>query len=277
MKVVNAGYKYTHSADFVVNRPHGSGDYVLLIIKTEAFFILNGERIVAPKDSVIAYKKGTPQIYGAAKDKFINDWIHFELDKNEYDELKSLGVEFDTILQTHNSSILSSLIKSVFYELYSNNLYSDDSVSLFLRLILLKLAESRKTPVPSGEGIYYEALSKLRSDIYSYPDKDWSIESICLNLSISRSHLHHLYKTTFNTTISTDILTSRIEYAKYLLFSTDIQIKEISELCGYKNDVHFMRTFKRVLGITPTEYRNKQKISKKIMEQQKATTPFKIT
>jgi AraC family transcriptional regulator of arabinose operon len=276
MKVVNAGYKYTHSADFVVNRPHGSGDYVLLIIKTEAFFILNGERIVAPKDSVIAYKKGTPQIYGATKNKFINDWIHFELDKNEYDELKSLGIEFDTILQTHNSSILSSLIKSVFYELYSNNLYSDDSVSLFLRLILLKLAESHVTPKPSSEGIYYDSLSKLRSDIYSFPDRDWNIESICLALNISRSHLHHLYKTTFNTTISADIMTSRIEYAKYLLFSTDIQIREISELCGYKNDVHFMRTFKAALGVTPSEYRNGQKISKDAIRKSKNNTPFSI-
>ena len=82
MRIVNAGYKYTHGSDFFVNRPYGSGDYVLLVINTESFFVLNGERIIAQKGSVIVYKKGTPQIYGATKDKFINDWIHFELDEN---------------------------------------------------------------------------------------------------------------------------------------------------------------------------------------------------
>jgi len=36
---------------------------------------------------------------------------------------------------------------------------------------------------------------------------------------------------------------------------SDLPIKEISNLCGYKNEVHFMRQFKKLTTLTPTEYR----------------------
>lgn len=262
MKVVNAGYRYTHGYDFFINRPYGSGDYVLLVIKTEAFFVLDGKRILAPKNSVIVYKKGTPQIYGASEKEFINDWLHFELDECEYEWALSLGVPFDKILRVRDSSAFSSLIKSIFYEQYSKNSHSEQTASLYLKIIFLKLAEGLEPAPHNAAGVYYKPLSALRAEIYSSPSKNFSIDSICRQLNLSRSYLQHLYKAIFNTTVIADVTASRIEHAKYLLFSTDIPICEIAEQCGYKSDVHFMRVFKESVGVTPSEYRKEKRILK---------------
>ena len=71
-----------------------------------------------------------------------------------------------------------------------------------------------------------------------------------------------------------EVLLGRIEYAKYLLSSTDFTVYSISDMCGYANDVHFMRLFKKVTGTTPSKYRQDFKIIQKELENSKFQNPF---
>ena len=98
MNIVNAGYNYRHSPTFCIDRPHGSGDYILLIIRTAAFAILKGERIEISPNSILIFKKGTPQLYGARNGEYINDWIHFEINEAEELSISNLGIPFDTVI-----------------------------------------------------------------------------------------------------------------------------------------------------------------------------------
>ena len=41
MDIINVGFDYKHPADFKIQRPNGSGDYILLILRSPAFFIFN--------------------------------------------------------------------------------------------------------------------------------------------------------------------------------------------------------------------------------------------
>ena len=59
MRITNVGYNYRHSSGFCINRPFGSGDYILLIIKTEAFIYFGGQRTIVPPNSAVIFKKGT--------------------------------------------------------------------------------------------------------------------------------------------------------------------------------------------------------------------------
>jgi len=45
MKISNIGYNYRHDNNFEINRPTGSGDYIILLLKTPAFFITDNKRI----------------------------------------------------------------------------------------------------------------------------------------------------------------------------------------------------------------------------------------
>lgn len=47
----------------------------------------------------------------------------------------------------------------------------------------------------------------------------------------------------------------RIEEAKRLLKETQLRVVEISQQVGYENEKHFMKSFKSVCGVSPTEYR----------------------
>jgi len=254
MEIKSCGYDYRHSAAFKIKRPYGSGDYVLLILRSPAYVILKNKKHFTEGNAVIIFNKGTPQLFGAANCEFINDWVHFECDNTDILHLKELGIEFDTILQLQNVNALSSLQKYLCFEKHSNNKNSSQSTAMYFNLIMLKISDMCEQKKVKNTAIYEELLT-LRNDIFSYPQKNWSIEEVSKKLAISKSYLQHLYKMFFNTCIIKDITLSRIEHSKYLLFSTNYTICSISELCGYKNDVHFMRTFKRETGFTPTEYR----------------------
>ncbi len=47
----------------------------------------------------------------------------------------------------------------------------------------------------------------------------------------------------------------RMEEAKKLLAETDLKIVEIAQKVGYENDKYFMKTFRSVCGVSPSEYR----------------------
>ena len=53
----------------------------------------------------------------------------------------------------------------------------------------------------------------------------------------------------------------RMTQAKHLLRTTDMKVFEISWKVGYGNEKHFMKTFRAICGVSPTEYRKEEKAS----------------
>lgn len=275
MKIVNCGYDYHHPKGFRIHRPHGSGDCILLIIRSPASITVQNKVYEVKGNAVILFQKGSPQFYGSNGSEYINDWIHFECDQGDIDFLTELGIEFDKVLELRSVKDLSFFVKQLYFEKYSNNKNAKNSADLYFKLILLKLSdlcEQRKI----ADTEMQQRLISLKNRIFSYPQEDWNIEKIARQLSISRSYLQHQYKAFFNTGIKRDVTLSRLEYSKYLLFSTDYTISIIANMCGYENDVHFMRIFKKETGVTPTEYRKTLNYSHSQVKEAQNRTPFSL-
>lgn len=63
------------------------------------------------------------------------------------------------------------------------------------------------------------------------------------------------WKQCFHVNFSTYLNEYRIEKARALMQNPRINIKDISIACGYSDPNYFTRVFKRLTGLTPTEYR----------------------
>lgn len=256
MRVTNVGYNHYHDADFFISRPNGSGDYLMLLIKTPAIFTINGVEHRADANSAVLYNKGTPQFYKADGAQFGNDWFHF-LPDNEEDErfITALDIPFDKVLELDSVAELSVFVNMMCYESYSENLFKSDSVDLLAKLFFIKLSEKMHMSVSEDFGTWHKKLSMLRTKIYNMPSNDWNIDGLAHELTASRSSFQHMYKKIFGTTPMNDVIASRIERAKYLLSSTDYTVTHIAQMCGYSSDTHFMRQFKNKTGMTPAEFR----------------------
>jgi AraC-like DNA-binding protein len=51
----------------------------------------------------------------------------------------------------------------------------------------------------------------------------------------------------------------RVERSKQMLASTNLAIERVAQLVGFPSRTHFHRAFRRVLGVTPTEYRSSRR------------------
>ena len=276
MRIVNCGYNYRHPGDFSICRPDGTGDCIFLVVRSSAYFLFEGKRQLTEGNAVVLLRKGTPQLYGGVGKEFVNDWVHFEANDEDIKWINSLGLQFDTILELSNVLPLSSFIQQIFTEMYSENRNAGDSADLLFRLLILKASDLGQRAKDACSPYMLEKLLKLKTDIFSEPQSEKRVEEMAKELSLSCSYLQHLYKKHFQRSIKEDITASKLEYAKYLLFSTDDTVSAISALCGYQNDVHFMRLFKQKIGMTPTEYRISQSFSKDKTEKAKKRAPYSL-
>ena len=79
--------------------------------------------------------------------------------------------------------------------------------------------------------------------------------------SVSESSIKNYFHGVFGQSISQYTTHKRMTYASKLLSETDLPIIEISGRVGYENQSKFAAAFRREYGVTPLEYRRKQKIS----------------
>src|SRR5262245_10105271 len=74
----------------------------------------------------------------------------------------------------------------------------------------------------------------------------------------SESHFRHAFRGSVGITFRRFRLRARIELARDLLRQTEMDISSISEKLGYSDRSAFERAFRRLVGVTPTEYRRQQ-------------------
>ncbi len=251
--ILRMGCNTIHDSNFNISRPNGYTFYMLLLVKTSSTFIFDGIETTVPPGTIVIYEPTFPQYYKACQDLYKNDWIHFTC---ETSRLNDLSLTFNQPIIVSDPHYISNLIQSLSTEFFSNSIYKDLLINNLLHTTLIKIKEltiTENTKLDSTK--LTPKLIQLRSEIYSNPQLEWSIPLIAEQLNISAGYFQNIYKNTFNVTCISDVIESRTLHAKKLLTSTNLLINEISILCGYKTEFHFMRQFKSQTGFTPSNYR----------------------
>lgn len=89
----------------------------------------------------------------------------------------------------------------------------------------------------------------------SYNKTDLTVATICDYFNISHSYLCRIFKESHDCSAKNYILRLRMSEACRLLETTTLSVKEIAYSVGFKDNIHFMKIFKRYLDKTPSEYR----------------------
>ncbi len=255
MKLHVLGIDYHHDREFSIERPSGSGDNLLIVFKTNAQVRTDSEYYDVLPDSAILYSKSYPQYYRASGDNYINHWVHFDIENDE-NFLNRMRVPVNTVFHVSDILSIENILLQLNLENVSDNPNKTESINLLLRLLMAKLggADEKSEHVSP----HYALLRSLRAEIYRNPSQKCHISDFASKLSLSPSHFQALYKSEFGVSCYEDVLNARIEMAKYYLLNTTFTISRISELCGYENDVHFIRQFKCRVGMTAGVYRRGQ-------------------
>ena len=87
-------------------------------------------------------------------------------------------------------------------------------------------------------------------------DHNLNVSAICEAAQVSPQRLTRMFQTHFDATIAEYMNTRRIEQAKELLRnSPKLSVAQIAEIVGYNNTPSLTRNFRKLEGLTPSEYR----------------------
>ena len=95
-----------------------------------------------------------------------------------------------------------------------------------------------------------------KGDKSKYVMEALSVSSIARHLGISEGHLSHTFKKETDYTILNYLTRYRIHKAMALLRDCRIKVYEVAEKVGYQDIAYFSSTFKKLVGISPSEYQN---------------------
>lgn len=88
-----------------------------------------------------------------------------------------------------------------------------------------------------------------------FENPDLSLKHLSDRFQISGKYASYLFKEEFNMKFVDFIVQLRIERAEELLAGTDESVQSIALQVGYANSITFGRVFKRVVGVTPGDFR----------------------
>lgn len=88
-----------------------------------------------------------------------------------------------------------------------------------------------------------------------------SNDDLAANASMSISHLSKVFKKETGGTMTEYIALMRCKKAAGLLKKTDLPVQEISSYVGYSDNNYFVKVFKKIYDLTPSEYRKTRIVS----------------
>ena len=86
---------------------------------------------------------------------------------------------------------------------------------------------------------------------------DLGLKNLAAQLNVNPSYLSTLFKKETGSTLTEYVNQKRIEHAVFLLNSSNLQIQMIAQYSGIPDVNYFTKTFKKIIGITPKEYRDR--------------------
>ncbi len=82
---------------------------------------------------------------------------------------------------------------------------------------------------------------------------------LALRFELNENYMVQLFKKEKGVSISRYLNGRRIEEARKLLLSDEVQVVDVAYHVGFENLTHFYRLFKQLTGMTPKEFRDQNR------------------
>ena len=182
-------------------------------------------------------------------------WCHFYAPSLPaiYEKYKERGGSpvFHPDSLTSFTTILTDLYSLASSSDYIRDMRINESLSALLTLLM------EQSWHPESKTVSRKRLELV--EIKNYLDEHYTerivLDDLAERYYINKYYLTKIFKETYGSTINGYIIAKRITRAKQLLRFTDMTVDEIGNAVGMGDANYFSRTFRKVEGISPSEYR----------------------
>lgn len=99
-------------------------------------------------------------------------------------------------------------------------------------------------------------VSKVKDFLLRHLDQELNLREVAVHVQLSEEYVARLFKQSTGQTVFDYLRHARFDQARTLLSSSELNVTEISQRCGFGSVAAFSRSFKRELGLSPSEYRH---------------------
>lgn len=257
LQILKGGCKTKHPSSFIMSRPAGLNNYLLLIIRSHGQFKINTDIFYVRPGYALIISPSTPYSYHNPDGEYSDDWLHFDFTfkKDFPNEFPPLNTPFFI----GEISTYSHFIKQILWEnMYNNSKYSTENINMLFKVLTnhLLIAYGSQSETLS-KSLHHDKIKNLRLTIQNTITEQHSVKNSANAIGLSESYFQFLYHSFFGISFKQDIIKMRVDYACHLLTATNVPIENIAEMCGYSSEVHFYRQFKKTKGMTPFKYRKR--------------------
>ncbi|MBE6729703.1 MAG: helix-turn-helix transcriptional regulator [Ruminococcaceae bacterium] len=224
-------------------------------------YVLDGEWKIGQNNEVFSLKKDSLLILAAGNSHYGVDHC-LPKTKTMYFHISGLegeGVISDSqnndgvIIDTMIDASLNSNIKRLFFEIVNSKLLGNNrKASLYFELLLCELSEYNLKPDETDLAV------KLKKIIHRNPEKFYSNNELAQLVGVSAKTCENKFKAAFSITMHQYMLEFKIKEAiSYFEMFPQMSIKETAYNLGFYDEYHFSKQFKKIMGVSPTKYRNK--------------------
>lgn len=195
----------------------------------------------------------TLSYYPDKNNKWQYIWFEFAGDNSEkYAARMKMSVSSPVVPCNDFNTVYYS-IYAIFKKLeHSKPVGYYDVLSSFFKL----LDANSSMPEQKNESFSEAVISYL---LCHYQTPGLTVENICSDFRISHSYLCKIFRRETGKSLIQHIIDIRISEACRLLSTSLLTVKEVAYSVGFNDSVHFIKSFKKNTGMTPSEYRKSKK------------------
>lgn len=234
-----------------------SGYMIHYVLDGKGIYRVNGKTYHLTKDQGFLIEPNTLIYYEADADNpWQYTWIGFNGTKaKDYLKRTTLSLNNPVLSFPENSNLLDSMnsIVSSSKTTSNRNLIILSKLYEFLYLLCENFPNHEVITTDRPKNYVEDALLFIHQN---YAD-NIAIKDIANHICIDRSYLHRLFKKFLNKSPQEYLLSLRIEKAASLITDSQLRISDISRSVGYADPLLFSKTFKKIKGLSPSEFRAK--------------------
>ena len=216
---------------------------------------------IAPNLIVMSFVCNSPAM------KFFENKI-FRIETNE--EKNILARIIEERLNTFSVPLYDAISPNVIKD--STIIGCQQLIKLYLELFLITLIRNntyiekqKRISLITRQRVEDDLLNRIIAYMKDNVNKKIMIDDICNQFAIGRTHLKSLFRDKLNTSAMQFFRHLKIEKAKDLIREEKYNFSEIAHLLNFSSVNYFSQSFKRIVGMNPSQYAAsvKGKISKK--------------
>ena len=209
----------------------------------ESQFIFEDRTVEVSDGDILYFPKGCGYRLDAGRERLYS--VNFEAEGELPDRLLKFTAKNRAFFETAFSEL---------YRIWTGREsgYYARATSYFYRIIsqIVKESEEERLDDPA-----YARLRPALAYIHSgYMDPELSVSSVAAHIGVSDTYLRRIFERCLCERPLDYINRLRISYAVEYLESGFYNVESVAAMCGFRESKYFSTVFKRIKGVTPSEY-----------------------